>query len=107
MVYLSNAIERVQKRVVSLIYPYANYDDSLILGGIDKLSTRREKACEKLFSKIINKPDHKLAHLLQPKQEIHYNLRQSRVFTNYTANTNRFFNTFIPSSVELFNLNCK
>ena len=92
---------------MSLIYPYANYDDSLILGGIDKLSTKREKACEKLFSKIINKPDHKLAHLLPPKQEIHYNLRQSRVFANYIANTNRFFNTFIPSSVELFNLNCK
>ena len=29
--YLSNAIERVQKRVMSLIYPYVNYDDSLIL----------------------------------------------------------------------------
>ena len=61
-----------------------------------------------LFNEIANTSDHKLACLLPPKWETKYDLRQSRVFTEYAGNTNRFLNTFIPSSVKAFNLaNCK
>ena len=34
--YLSNAIERVQKRVMSIIYPNLSYDDSLALSGTSR-----------------------------------------------------------------------
>ena len=44
----------------------------------------------KLFNEIVNIPDHKLAYLLPHKPETKYDLRQSRVFTDYTVNTNRF-----------------
>jgi hypothetical protein len=73
----------VQKRVMSIIYPNLSYDDSLALSNISKLSSRREEACIKLFNEIVNIPDHKLAYLLPPKQETKYDLRQSRVFTDY------------------------
>jgi hypothetical protein len=85
--YLSNAVERVQKRVMSIIYPNLSYDDSLALSGISKLSSRREEACIKLFNEIFNIPDHKLAYLLPSKQETKYDLRQSRVFTDYILRT--------------------
>ena len=58
--YFSNAIEQVQKRVMSTIYPNLSYDDSLALSGMSKLSSRREEACIKLFNEILNIPDHKL-----------------------------------------------
>ena len=72
--YLSNTIERLQKRVMSIIYPNLSYDDSLALSDISKLSSRREEACIKLFNEIVNIPDHKLAYLLPPKQETKYDL---------------------------------
>ena len=84
--YLSNAIELVQKRIMSIIYPSLSFDDSLALSGISKLSSRREEACIKLFNEIVNIPDHKLAYLSTPKQETKDDLRQSRVFTDYTVN---------------------
>ena len=106
--YLSNAIERVQKRVMSIIYPNLSYDESLSLSGLVKLSCRREEACKKLFNEIVNTGDHKLTNLLPPKQETKYDLRQFRPFTDYRAKTNRFLNSFIPSSVRAFNaVNCK
>ena len=100
--YLSNALERVQKRVMSIIYPNLSYDHSLALSGLAKLGCRREEACKKLFKEIVNTPDHKLAHLLPPKHETKYNLRQSRDYIDFTANTNRFSRTFFPSCVNAF-----
>ena len=101
--YLSDAIERVQKRVLAIIYPNINYAVSLDLSGILKLSDRRLKACDKLFNNIVTSPSHKLGHL-QPESHIpRYNLRQTRVFVPPRAKTCRFTNTFIPSSVEVYN----
>ncbi len=85
------AIERVQKRVMSInIYPNLRYDDTLALSGISKLSSRREEARIKLFNEIVNIPDHKLAYLLFPKQETKYDQKQSCVLMGYTVNTKRF-----------------
>ena len=100
--YPSNALERVQKRVMSIIYPNLSYDHSLALSGLAKLSCRREEACKKLFKEIVNTPDHKLAYLLPPKHETKYNLRQSRDYIDFTANTNRFSRIFFPSCVNAF-----
>ena len=78
--YLSDAIERVQKRVLVIIYPNIDYAYSLDLSGILKLSDRHLKACDKLFNDIVITPSHNLGHL-QPERHIpRYNLRQTRVF---------------------------
>ena len=78
--YLSDAIERVQNRVLAIIYPNIDYADSLDLSGILKLSDRHLKACDKLFNNIFTTPSHNLGHLLPERHIPRYNLRQTRVF---------------------------
>ena len=101
--YLSDAIERVQKRVLAIIYPNIDYADSLDLSGILKLSDRRLNACDKLFNNIFTTPSHNLGHLLPERHIPRYNLKQTRVFVPPRAKTCRFTNTFIPSSAGVYN----
>jgi hypothetical protein len=54
--YLSNSLERVQKRVLSIIYPLTGYADCLQKSSIKSLSDRRVDACEKLFNEITTTP---------------------------------------------------
>ena len=91
------------KRVLAIIYPNINYAVSLDLSGILKLSDRRLKAYDKLFNDIVTTPSHNLGHL-QPERHIpRYNLRQTRFFVPPRAMTCRFTNTFIPSSIGVYN----
>ena len=75
--YLSDAIERVQNRVLAIIYPNIDYADSLDLSGILKLSDRRLNACDKLFNNIFTTPSHNLGHLLPERHIPRYNLKQT------------------------------
>ena len=100
-------MERFQKRILSLIIPNSSYEDSLLTCGIEKLSHRREIARQKLFNKIVNDPNHKLVSLLPPRRYIQYDFRSPCVLEDVTTKTNRFLNTFIPSSVKIFNQSCK
>ena len=77
---LLDVIERVQNRVLAIIYPNIDYADSLDLSGILKLSGRRLNACDKLFNNIFTTPSHNLGHLLPERHIPRYNLRQTRVF---------------------------
>ena len=76
--YLSDAIGQVQKRVLAIIYPNINYEVSLDLSRILKLSDWRLKACDKLFNDIVTTPSHNLGHLLPERHSLRYNLRQTR-----------------------------
>ena len=100
---LLDVIERVQNRVLAIIYPNIDYADSLDLSGILKLSGRRLNACDKLFNNIFTTPSHNLGHLLPERHIPRYNLKQTRVFVPPRAKTCRFTNTFIPSSVGVYN----
>ena len=62
--YLSDAIECVQQRVLSIIYPGSDYTDSLTRSKLQTLHARREDACLKLFKNIESRSDHKLQDLL-------------------------------------------
>ena len=75
--YLSDAIERVQNRVLAIIYPNIDYADSLDLSEILKLSDRRLNACDKLFNNIFTTPNHNLGHLLPERHIPRYNLKQT------------------------------
>ena len=101
--YLSDAMERVQKCVLAIIYPNINYTDSLDLSRILKLSNKRLKPCDKLFNDIVTAPSHNLGHLLPERHIPRYNLRQTWVFVPPRAKTYRFTNTFIPFSVGVYN----
>lgn len=102
--YLSNAIERVQKRVISIVLPGIPYEEGLTSAGLCSLSERREKACFKLFRKIVSNPEHKLSDLLPSRAKITYNLRKSRTFNQFKVKTNRFKNSFIPACLQTIEL---
>ena len=95
--YLSDDIERVQKRALSIICPYASYSECLVRFDLVTLHARRVALCSKLFESITSCPDHKLVPVLPPKREHRHNLRQSRAYAMPRTHTNRFKNTFFPS----------
>jgi len=62
--YLSEVIERVQKRALSIIYFEAeSYAHGLQLGNLDRLDDRRVHLCYKSMAKM-KSPSHPLHHLL-------------------------------------------
>ena len=101
--YLSDVIERVQQRVVSIINPGSDYTDSLTRSKLQTLHARREDACLKLFKNIESRSNHKLHHLPPTRMVQNHCLRSHREFIIPNVNTNRFLNTFILSSVNEMN----
>ena len=70
--YLSDEIERVQKRVLRIVYPNFHYEYALVEDGMESLHTRRRKACDKLFKKVLEDPNHKLNYLI-PRTNVSIN----------------------------------
>ena len=101
--YLSNSLERIQKRVLSIIYPHISYADCLDKCGLKTLSDRRVDACVKLFNEITTTPVANMHNLIPSRYFPNYNLRYSRTFVPPLTKTIRFRNTFIPSSVKHIN----
>ena len=96
--YLSNDIERVQKRALSLISPGLSYLDSLSLFNLNSLKDRRIKQCNKFFEPIVFNTENKLHHFLPPKNHITHNLRDQRQFVNPIMHTKRFSLTYLPAT---------
>ena len=91
--YLSDDIVHV-KRALSIINPYASYEENLSFFSLSTLRERRSSLCEKLLNSIMFDTSHKLFQFL-PKQNVNkYNLRRPRHFQPFTARTNRFKNSF-------------
>ena len=78
--YLSQDLERVQKRVFGIIYPHLKYEEALNLSGIEHLSTHHQNSCKKLFNAIIKDSNHSLHYLLPPRHNSIYDLRSIRPF---------------------------
>ena len=81
-------------------YSSSSYEDREL--KIEKLGSMSEEECKNKRD-ILNNPDYKLAHPVPWKQESYYHMRQPRTFVEISTNTNRFSNTFIPSSLTYFN----
>ena len=95
--YLSDDIERVQKRSLAIIFRGQPYSESLQQSGLTSLFERREELCKSLFSKITSDSNNKLHPLLPPKHSAKYNLRHKRPYELPVTRTNRFKNSFIHS----------
>ena len=95
--YLSDDIERVQKRVLSIVSPYLSYKDNLAKFCLTTLKERRNELCANLFNSISTCPDHKLSHLLPPRNQAQYKLRHSRAYAIPRAHTQRFKRSFMPA----------
>lgn len=59
--YLSDYIERIQKRALSIIFgPGLFYGDRITAYVLSPLVIRQQASCEKLFKSIVEDPNHKL-----------------------------------------------
>ena len=91
--YLSDSLERIQKRALVIIFPGSTYSEALNLPGIPTLQYRRSAACHEVIAQL--NPDNRVYKLGASRLEstsasAHYSLRsRDRVRTKTTA-TNRF-----------------
>ena len=98
-------IERIQRRVLKIIYDVEDYDEALRIAGIDSLQERRDRMCAELVKGMSN-PDHKLHHLL-PRRVQDVRERDTRLnnqlFYNFQGKTDRFRNSPLSYAVNRYN----
>ena len=100
--YLSDNIERVQRRITSIIFPGLPYSERLEKANLTLLSDRRRHACLKLFNQITKDPAHNLSSLFPARSSITHDLRNIRDFQAHVIKTDRFLKTFVPSCIKEF-----
>jgi hypothetical protein len=100
--YLSDDIERLQKRALRIIYPWMPYTDSLEESGLPRLFERRQLLTCKLFNEITRDQSHNLRSLLPSENNCSYQLRRKRQLNVPRAKTDRFMNSFIVSNCKYF-----
>ena len=89
--YLSDNIERVQRRITSIIFPGLPYSECLKKkANLTLLSDRRRHACLKLFNQNTKDPVHKLSSLFPDRSSITHDLRNIRDFQVLVIKTDRF-----------------
>ena len=93
--YLSDDLERIQKRALRIIFPQSSYAEALELCSLPSLYDRRESLTTKLFEEICCDTNHKLHHLLPEFNRSSVDLRKTRKFNVPRCKTNRLKNSFI------------
>ena len=101
--YLSEELERVQKRALSIISSEQTDLHSLATYQLESLYDRRVKQCNRLFD-TISSPGHKLSALLPPKHVSKYNTRKKDVYNIPKMRTDRFRRSFISAMCECANV---
>ena len=97
--YLSEDLERLQKRALRIIYPGMSYNQALEFSGLPTLFKRREEISSKLFNEVVDDRGHTLHKLLPPKNPSNYSLRRNRDFALPLCKTDRCKKSFIFSHV--------
>ena len=102
-VKLSDSIERVQKRALSIIFPALHYQEALATTGCASLHTRRRELCSKLFTKI-NEPESRLCHLVPlTRSQAHCrSLRNKDRPSLISCKTERFKRSFLFPAICLY-----
>ncbi len=92
----SSEIERVQKRCLKIIFSLLSYAEALAISGLERLSIRRDQACQKLFTQI-KQPTHILNSLIMVKErnEVGVTTRDTYPFVIPRAKTNRMCKSLI------------
>ena len=98
--YLSDDLEKLQKRALGIIFPHIPYCDALEQAGLDSLYSRRDTLTKKLFNDIVQNTSHKLHALLPEENGSSMNLRRKNMFNYPVCKTNRFQNSFIMANVK-------
>ena len=78
--YLSNEMERLQKRALQIIQPDLSYAEALVALDITSLYERRKALSNALFDQIVRDQSHELHDLLPPRNESTYCTRSQKYF---------------------------
>jgi hypothetical protein len=89
----SSDLERVQKRVLKIMYPDHSYKEALVLSGLERLDERRERITRETFE-AIKDPGHILYNLL-PQKVFTRDTRDCYPFMTPLARTRRLKSSFI------------
>ena len=102
--YLCDELERVQKRALACIFPAIHYHDALSRAKIKSIDEHHEELTNRLFDKILRNPTCKLNQLIPDGVgHIEYDLRCQRTLHFPITKTQRFLNSFIISSSNIYN----
>ena len=97
--YLSDDLERLQKRALRIIHPDRSYRRALEQSKLPTLYERREENAAKLFNDITTNKSHRLHNLLPPKNNSNYQTRRRSNFALPSCKTNRTRNSFMISHI--------
>ena len=97
MQYLSDQLEKLQRRAFGIIFPDMRFKEVLETMNISTLYDRRQSFTGDLFHEIFNNSHHELNALLPLNGGI-MPLRSRRNFQLPLCKTNRFKNNFIMSN---------
>ena len=98
--YLSDDLEKLQKRALRIIFPFISYSEALAASNLAPLCDRRDSLTVKLFNEISVDKNHKLHALLPERDTSNVNLRSKRNFNIPICKTNRLRNSFIYSNCD-------
>ena len=93
--YLSDQLERIQKRSLRITYPDLSYSEVLTKSSMSTFQDRQELLHRKLFMEIVDNKRHKLHQLILPLKAITYKTRKSRKLRVPHCKTKRFSSSFI------------
>ena len=90
--YLSDQIERIQRRALRIIFPDCCCDTAMAHAGVLSLFIRRETICKRSFERMFTDESHKLHSLVPSNRDTEYSLRGVVI---PRCRTNRYANSFI------------
>ena len=91
--FLCNALEKVQKRALAIIFPSIPYDQALSKSGLVTLEQRREAACMRFINNIKpGNPLFPLTHNRVVNSTSNYSLRSGKQQYPMATKTDRFRN---------------
>ena len=97
--YLSEDLDRLQRRAMKFIYSELPYVKAQELSGVLTLYDRRETSAAELFDEIHANQSHSLHKLLPSKYQPSYSLREQRTFIRPKRKTERYKKSFLLSYV--------
>lgn len=97
--YLSDDLERLQRRALRIIFPSLSYSSAIVESGLTTLYQRREEISQRTFNELANDNEHKLYHLLPIRSNSNYATRLQRKFNLPRVKTERCKNSFIISHI--------
>ena len=95
--YLSEEIERIQRRASRVIFPDCSYSEGLAKAGLRTLYDSRSTLCKELSSDIDTQGNHTSSVTFCQCVLSRITLRSTRAFAAPVCKTNRFRDSFIIS----------